>query len=74
MFILHIENIYQPGVQAICKCWSSCTVIDYEVKDTTHFDDWTYFATTNISKNKWEHIYIYIDTFCWVVRIFESNT
>lgn len=52
MFILHTENIYLPAVQAICKCWPSCTAIDYEIRDTTHYDNWTYYATNNLSKNK----------------------
>jgi len=31
----------------------TCSTIEYEMTDTSHYDDWTYMKMTNLVKNKW---------------------
>ncbi|XP_022161024.1 uncharacterized protein LOC111027084 [Myzus persicae] len=35
----------------VCNCLPTCSMIEYEVTDTSHFDDWNYFKLTNLVKN-----------------------
>ncbi|XP_016657249.1 pickpocket protein 11-like [Acyrthosiphon pisum] len=50
-----IEGAYStkfPENQMVCNCLPTCSMIEYEVTDTSHFDDWNYLKLTNLVKNK----------------------
>lgn len=40
-------------MQLICKCLPTCSVVEYGITYTSHYDDWTYMKSTNIVKNKY---------------------
>ncbi|XP_060849633.1 pickpocket protein 28-like, partial [Rhopalosiphum padi] len=40
-----------PENQMECNCLPTCSMIEYEVIDTSHFDDWNYMKLTNLVKN-----------------------
>lgn len=40
-------------MQLICKCWPTCSVVEYKIAYTSHYDDWAYMKLTNIVKNKY---------------------
>ncbi|XP_022161246.1 pickpocket protein 28-like [Myzus persicae] len=42
---------YEPEMQLICKCWPTCSVVEYKIAYTSHYDDWAYMKLTNIVKN-----------------------
>ncbi|CAI6361410.1 unnamed protein product [Macrosiphum euphorbiae] len=47
-----IHSTKFPENQMVCNCLPTCSMIDYEVTDTSHFDDWNYLKLTNLVKNK----------------------
>lgn len=53
----HYSNIIDstkfPENQMVCNCLPTCSMIEYEVTDTSHFDDWNYLKLTNLVKNKY---------------------
>lgn len=40
-------------MQLLCKCLPTCSIIEYEITYTSHYDDWTYMKTTNLVKNEY---------------------
>ncbi|KAL4090752.1 hypothetical protein QTP88_025529 [Uroleucon formosanum] len=45
------QSSYLPEMQKICKCLPTCSIVEYEITYTSHYDDWTYMKSTNIVKN-----------------------
>lgn len=35
-----------------CNCLPTCTIIQYDITESYHVDDWTYLKTTKLEKNK----------------------
>jgi len=40
-------------MQIVCKCLPTCSVVEYEITYTSHYDDWSYMKSTNIVRNKY---------------------
>ncbi|XP_050060296.1 pickpocket protein 28-like isoform X3 [Aphis gossypii] len=46
-----IQSTKLPENQYECNCLPTCSMIEYEVVDTSHFDDWNYLKLTNLVTN-----------------------
>ncbi|KAL5233284.1 hypothetical protein ACI65C_000694 [Semiaphis heraclei] len=43
--------LYLSKVQMKCNCLPTCSVIEYDITDSSHYDSWNYLKATNLVKN-----------------------
>ncbi|XP_050060299.1 pickpocket protein 28-like [Aphis gossypii] len=46
-----IHSTKLPENRLVCNCLPTCSMIEYEVTDTSHFDDWNYMKSINLVQN-----------------------
>lgn len=51
-----IEGTRLIEMQKLCNCLPTCTSIEYEMIDSSHYDNWTYLSMTDFIKNKYVSI------------------
>lgn len=56
--IIHyfIEGTSLIEMQKLCNCLPTCSSIEYEMIDSSHYDNWTYLSMTDFIKNKYVSI------------------
>lgn len=42
----------EPKSRMECNCLPTCNQIQYDMSESSYSDDWTYFKTTKLEKNK----------------------
>lgn len=48
-----IDSTKHPTNLKECNCLPTCSMIEYEVTDTSNVDDWKYIKSINLVQNKY---------------------
>jgi len=58
-----IDSTKHPKNLKECNCLPTCSMIEYEVTDTSNVDDWNYMKSINLVQNKYVSIHEYFSFF-----------
>lgn len=47
-----IDSTKHPTNLKECNCLPTCSMIEYEITDTSNVDDWKYIKSINLVQNK----------------------